>query len=186
MIARHDQPPGPHLTTKLLFDRTFNPKRLLPPNRLQHAVLFTPLVLPPQLPCEPLVSPPPPQPNLLPPLSVPGMANSGHAFSVSHFLVGLCLVTLVFESEVFVLADDDDAGYVGGNGIKGGSGAGDTEICSNDLSSFLPPPYSNISNVVCKPIWNTFVLRVSQSDLDSGSVFSVGLCVFFLSFFLPT
>lgn len=116
-------------------------------------------MLAPQLPCEPLVSLPR---NLLCTLSAPVMAISGHGFSASRLLVGLCLVSLVLKSEVFVSADDD-AGYVGGNGIggNGGSGAGDTDICNNDLSSFLPPPYSNISNVVCKPIWNTFVLRVS-------------------------
>lgn len=36
------------------------------------------------------------------------------------------------------------------------------ELCGTDLS-FLGPPYGNIStsNMVCSPIWNNFVLRVS-------------------------
>ncbi|XP_024020960.1 cytochrome b561 and DOMON domain-containing protein At3g61750 [Morus notabilis] len=86
------------------------------------------------------------------------MANSGHGFFVSRFLVGLCLVRFVLMSEIFVSAADDDTGPVGG------SGAADTEICNNDLSSFLPPPYSNITNVICKPVWNTFVLRYTQDE----------------------
>jgi len=36
-----------------------------------------------------------------------------------------------------------------------------SELCKTDMSSFLPPPYNNISNMVCKPVWNTFLLRVS-------------------------
>lgn len=35
-------------------------------------------------------------------------------------------------------------------------------ICSLDLNSFLPPPYGNLSQMNCHPIWNTFVLRYSQ------------------------
>ncbi|XP_010413350.1 PREDICTED: cytochrome b561 and DOMON domain-containing protein At3g61750 isoform X1 [Camelina sativa] len=35
---------------------------------------------------------------------------------------------------------------------------------ANRLSDFLPPPYSNISdNMPCTPLWNTFVLRYSES-----------------------
>lgn len=36
-----------------------------------------------------------------------------------------------------------------------------SELCNTDMSSFLPPPYNNISNMVCRPVWNTFLLRVS-------------------------
>ncbi|CAK9165775.1 unnamed protein product [Ilex paraguariensis] len=43
----------------------------------------------------------------------------------------------------------------GGDGIE--------TLCSVDLSTFLPLPYSNLSNAVCKPIWNSYLLRYSQT-----------------------
>ena len=36
-----------------------------------------------------------------------------------------------------------------------------SELCNTDMSSFLPPPYNNVSKMVCRPVWNTFLLRVS-------------------------
>ncbi|XP_071705476.1 cytochrome b561 and DOMON domain-containing protein At3g61750 [Rutidosis leptorrhynchoides] len=35
--------------------------------------------------------------------------------------------------------------------------------CNDDVNSFLPFPYANMSHVVCKQIWNSFVIRYSQS-----------------------
>lgn len=33
-------------------------------------------------------------------------------------------------------------------------------LCDMDLSSFLPLPYGSLPNMVCKPLWNSYVLRV--------------------------
>jgi hypothetical protein len=41
-----------------------------------------------------------------------------------------------------------------------------SELCNSDMSSFLPPPYKNISNMICRPVWNTFLLRVSFEGLS--------------------
>lgn len=35
-------------------------------------------------------------------------------------------------------------------------------LCNTDLSSFLPFPYSNLPDMVCKPLWNSYLLRVSS------------------------
>ncbi|KAF9601063.1 hypothetical protein IFM89_015989 [Coptis chinensis] len=37
------------------------------------------------------------------------------------------------------------------------------QLCANDLSSFLPVPYSNLSDYKCRAVWNTYILRVSRS-----------------------
>lgn len=71
------------------------------------------------------------------------MANSRSGF----LAIGLILQFVVFL--VLVTGQEED-----------GNGGG---ICSLDLNSFLPPPYGNLSQMNCKPIWNTFVLRYSQS-----------------------
>ncbi|KAI7747646.1 hypothetical protein M8C21_032539 [Ambrosia artemisiifolia] len=35
--------------------------------------------------------------------------------------------------------------------------------CNEDINSILPLPYANMSHMVCKPIWNSYVIRFSQS-----------------------
>lgn len=35
-------------------------------------------------------------------------------------------------------------------------------LCSVNLAQFLPPPYGGLENMVCQPIWNSFLLRVSD------------------------
>lgn len=70
-------------------------------------------------------------------------------------VVGFCVSILVLELNVPALADHD-SGNIGGGGGRGEL----PELCGTDLS-FLPTPYGNLSHVFCKPIWNTFVLRVS-------------------------
>lgn len=58
--------------------------------------------------------------------------------------------------------------YVHVTALDGESGGatlgvdGRSELCNIDMSSFLPPPYNNISGMVCSPVWNNFILRVSQ------------------------
>ncbi|GAB2271811.1 hypothetical protein Dimus_006642 [Dionaea muscipula] len=39
----------------------------------------------------------------------------------------------------------------------------ESEFCNHDLTSFLPPPYGNLSDVRCQLVWNTFLLRYHQS-----------------------
>ena len=34
-------------------------------------------------------------------------------------------------------------------------------LCGVDLRPFLPLPYNTLPNIVCKPLWNSFFLRVS-------------------------
>lgn len=40
-----------------------------------------------------------------------------------------------------------------------------TDGCGLDLTSFLPAPYSDSASQICKPVWNSFILRVSQQPL---------------------
>ncbi|KAL5572106.1 hypothetical protein UlMin_021703 [Ulmus minor] len=72
-----------------------------------------------------------------------------------YWVSGFFLVFLILEAE----AEDYNAGFNGGIDAED-----QAELCNTDLSTFLPPPYSNISHFICKPIWNTFVLRYSQSE----------------------
>uniref|UniRef100_A0A5B7A7X6 Putative Ferric-chelate reductase 1 n=1 Tax=Davidia involucrata TaxID=16924 RepID=A0A5B7A7X6_DAVIN len=37
-------------------------------------------------------------------------------------------------------------------------------FCNIDLTTFLPLPYSNSSNMHCKPVWKTYVLQYSQTE----------------------
>ncbi|XP_049401424.1 cytochrome b561 and DOMON domain-containing protein At3g61750-like [Solanum stenotomum] len=36
-------------------------------------------------------------------------------------------------------------------------------LCSVNLAQFLPPPYGGLENMVCQPVWNSFLLRYSQT-----------------------
>ena len=115
------------------------------------------------------------------------MATSRFWVSFSRILVGLYLICFFLEPKDFatagfkeilvepdnndtdndaqfeVLTHDSDDPLTNGSVSTAGNGDGARyELCGNDLS-FLGPPYGNIStsNMVCSPIWNTFVLRVS-------------------------
>nr|XP_043626805.1 cytochrome b561 and DOMON domain-containing protein At3g61750 [Erigeron canadensis] len=35
--------------------------------------------------------------------------------------------------------------------------------CNEDINAFLPLPYANMTHMVCKPIWNSYIIRYSQS-----------------------
>ncbi|XP_068314661.1 cytochrome b561 and DOMON domain-containing protein At3g61750-like [Pyrus communis] len=80
----------------------------------------------------------------------------------SRFAFRLCILILVLEAKFDVMAADGS--YVPGvNSAGGGNEA--SQLCDNDLSSFMLPPYSNSSSdLVCRPLWNTFVLRYSQTE----------------------
>ncbi|KAL2468829.1 Cytochrome [Forsythia ovata] len=70
----------------------------------------------------------------------------------SRFNSGLIFVILIcfVESIIFVGAQDLDEGSF-------------KELCNTDLTSFLPLPYGSLPNMVCKPVWNSYLLRYSQS-----------------------
>lgn len=91
------------------------------------------------------------------------MAKWGFVISLPKCVVGFCFLLHVLNLQTqSMAADDEDDDYVAvdSSGYSGYSG-GVSEQCDTDLRSFLPPPYGNLTNVICKPIWNTFVLRVS-------------------------
>lgn len=106
------------------------------------------------------------------------MANSRFPVLDSRILVILYVFSLSLRANVLAVADNKDAAVVGinredngsvipegGNADIGGSGGYSSveisELCNIDIQSFLPPPYDSISGFICKPIWNTFILRVS-------------------------
>ena len=77
------------------------------------------------------------------------------AIAMAYLHSGASSISLLFgflvvwqaRLSIFAVADELE---VGGN-----------DLCGTDLSTFLPPPYSNMSNIICSPVWNTFTLRVS-------------------------
>ncbi|KAI5345805.1 PREDICTED: cytochrome [Prunus dulcis] len=90
------------------------------------------------------------------------MASSGSWSLALRFACRLCVIlALVLDTKISVVADDD-SNVPGVN--SAGVGGGVSELCDNELSSFMLPPYGNLSDIVCRPIWNTFVLRYSQTE----------------------
>lgn len=82
------------------------------------------------------------------------MAGFGSWVVLARFIFGLCALIFALEHGIFAGADD------------AGSNVGGPEECRTDLTSVLPPPYSNISQskLICMTVWNTFVLRHYQSE----------------------
>lgn len=89
------------------------------------------------------------------------MAKGGFLISVAKCVAVFCFLLHVLDLQTLSMADDDDDYVEVDNSSNGGYSGGVSEQCDTDLRSFLPPPYGNLTNIVCKPIWNTFVLRVS-------------------------
>ncbi|XLS80522.1 hypothetical protein HN51_046353 [Arachis hypogaea] len=56
----------------------------------------------------------------------------------------------------------------------GSSGfASSVNTCKNtNYQSFLPPPYQNISNMICTPVWHTYELRYLQNDQTTTIILS--------------
>ncbi|KAK2650073.1 hypothetical protein Ddye_017562 [Dipteronia dyeriana] len=116
------------------------------------------------------------------------MANLRIQVPVWRILVGLLyLLSLLFlePKNILAVADDENAATTlaginkqgdpsvlpppsTGDYYVGGSDDSSSEMleqyCNTDLRTFLPPPYGNITGMVCKPIWNTFILRYLQRD----------------------
>ncbi|XP_027908122.1 cytochrome b561 and DOMON domain-containing protein At3g61750-like [Vigna unguiculata] len=81
------------------------------------------------------------------------MAKSGSWTRIWPSFVRLCLLNLVWNFKITALADDT------GNG-----GAATENTCKNtNYQTFLPPPYQNISHMICTPVWHTFELRYIQN-----------------------
>ncbi|XP_057980170.1 cytochrome b561 and DOMON domain-containing protein At3g61750 [Malania oleifera] len=76
------------------------------------------------------------------------MAHSGFRGRLTRFLLAFAvlLVLVSLRTKTFAAADDGAGGGGGGN-------------CNADLSSVLPPPFSNMSFAHCKPVWNTYAIR---------------------------
>lgn len=90
------------------------------------------------------------------------------------FMTFFCIMNLlVLDFKIIAFAD--------GNGRNDGVASEST--CKNiNYQSFLPPPYQNISNMICRPLWHSFELRVS-SGLNYHASFTILLFfVFFFSF----
>ncbi|MCE3214679.1 hypothetical protein HAX54_053035 [Datura stramonium] len=70
---------------------------------------------------------------------------------ISRMLVLSMFFVILFgfqrEKSVVVMAMDED----------------EKALCSVNLAEFLPPPYGGLENMVCEPVWNSFLLRYSQS-----------------------
>ncbi|KAK6804665.1 hypothetical protein RDI58_002449 [Solanum bulbocastanum] len=68
---------------------------------------------------------------------------------ISRLLVLSMFLVILFgfqrEKNVVVMAIDED----------------EKALCSINLAEFLPPPYGGLENMVCQPVWNSFLLRVS-------------------------
>ncbi|XP_057439663.1 cytochrome b561 and DOMON domain-containing protein At3g61750 isoform X1 [Lotus japonicus] len=68
--------------------------------------------------------------------------------------VSLCILNLVLNFKIIALADD--------NGSIS-SGFASESACKNiNYQIFLPPPYQNISSMICKPVWHTYELRYTK------------------------
>ena len=87
------------------------------------------------------------------------------------FMIFFCIMNLlVLDFKIIAFADDNGRS----NGVE--------STCKNiNYRSFLPPPYQNISNMICRPLWHSFELRVS-SGLNYHASFTILL--FFVFFFL--
>ncbi|KAG5626569.1 hypothetical protein H5410_011787 [Solanum commersonii] len=70
---------------------------------------------------------------------------------ISRLLVLSVFSVILFgfqrEKNVVVMAIDED----------------EKALCSVNLAEFLPPPYGGLENMACQPVWNSFLLRYSQS-----------------------
>ncbi|OVA14694.1 Cytochrome b561 [Macleaya cordata] len=78
------------------------------------------------------------------------MADSTPSFSPLSFLCFFAALFLILESKFL--------------SVIAGDGSEALDSCNEDISTFLPVPFSNTSGLSCHRVWNTFVLRFSQTD----------------------
>ncbi|KAI4328910.1 hypothetical protein L6164_021227 [Bauhinia variegata] len=90
------------------------------------------------------------------------MANSRSWTQPWTLLVKLYVLSLVLDFKVITLADDN-----------GDNSLASQNACRNaNYQSFLPPPYQNISYMICKPVWNTYELMYIQNDHTTTIILS--------------
>ncbi|TKY64084.1 integral to membrane [Spatholobus suberectus] len=81
------------------------------------------------------------------------MANIRSWTQIWPSFVRLCILNLVLDFKIIALADD-----------SGSSAFTAENTCKNtNYQSFLPPPYQNISHMICTPVWDTYELRYIQN-----------------------
>ncbi|XP_028791073.1 cytochrome b561 and DOMON domain-containing protein At3g61750 isoform X2 [Neltuma alba] len=74
--------------------------------------------------------------------------------------LSLCVLNLVLNFKVTASVGDN-----------GGAGSATESNCKNtNYQSFLPPPYQNISHMICRPVWNTYELRFTQNDPQTTTI----------------
>ncbi|KAI9110021.1 hypothetical protein K1719_019062 [Acacia pycnantha] len=71
---------------------------------------------------------------------------------------------LVLDFKITAFADD--------KGRSSGFAASESTCKNTNYQSFLPPPYQNISNMICKPVWHTYELRYIQNDHTTTIILS--------------
>ncbi|XP_027335955.1 cytochrome b561 and DOMON domain-containing protein At3g61750-like [Abrus precatorius] len=82
------------------------------------------------------------------------MANIRSWTQLWPFFVRLCILKLVVDFKILTLAyDSGSSGFAAGNACK-----------NTNYQNFLPPPYQNISHMICTPVWHTYELRYIQND----------------------
>lgn len=70
------------------------------------------------------------------------------------FLILLFVILVLERKPILVVSGADENGGGDGDTTAGG-------VCGVNLAGFLPLPYSNLPNMVCKPVWNSYIIRVS-------------------------
>ncbi|XP_050237731.1 cytochrome b561 and DOMON domain-containing protein At3g61750 [Mercurialis annua] len=89
----------------------------------------------------------------------------------STLLVSLCFLShFLIPNKIYVAAlhtyqhNDDAVANVEEQQSSQNAAVDRSELCNTDMSTFLPPPYNNISNMACSPIWNNFLLRYHKRE----------------------
>ncbi|KAL2336205.1 hypothetical protein Fmac_010651 [Flemingia macrophylla] len=81
------------------------------------------------------------------------MANARSWTQTWLSFVGLCILNLVLDFKITAFAD----------GTGSGGPTAENTCKTTNYQSFLPPPYQNISHMICTPVWHTYELRYIQN-----------------------
>ncbi|KAF7826180.1 cytochrome b561 and DOMON domain-containing protein [Senna tora] len=84
--------------------------------------------------------------------------------------VRLNLVLLVLDFKILAFADDNNNNN-NNNGSYGGF-VSESSCKNTNYQSFLPPPYQNISHMICKPLWHTYELRYIRNGETTTIILS--------------
>nr|KYP54618.1 Ferric-chelate reductase 1 [Cajanus cajan] len=90
------------------------------------------------------------------------MANTRSWTQIWPSFVTLCVLNLVLDFKITAFADGSGSG-----------GVTSENTCKNtNYQSFLPPPYQNISHMICTPVWHTYELRYIQNGETTTIILS--------------